>query len=53
MPQYQIDEMVGDTLAASHVAFAEAPLDALQKITGCPVSPRALHHRWLRVVDKT
>jgi hypothetical protein len=53
MPRYQIDEMDGDSLAASHVASAATALEALQKITGKAVSPRALQTHWFRVVDES
>jgi hypothetical protein len=52
MPRYQIDEMDGDSLAASHVASGETALEALKKITGRPVSARALQTHWFRVVDE-
>ena len=53
MPRYQIDEMDGDILMVSHVASGETPLDALQKISGHPLSNRALRQHWFRVVDES
>ncbi|UVK38620.1 hypothetical protein LHFGNBLO_005807 [Mesorhizobium sp. AR10] len=53
MPRYQIDEMDGDDLAASHVANGETALQALHKITVRPISPRALQRHWFRVVDES
>jgi hypothetical protein len=52
MPRYQIDEMDGGSLAASHVASGGTALEALRKITGKPVSTRALQTHWFRVVDE-
>ncbi len=52
MPKYHIDEMDGETIKASHVANGSTALDALNKITGVDVSPRALHQHWFRVVDE-
>jgi hypothetical protein len=53
MPLYQIDEMDGDLPAVSHTASGETPLEALQKITGRPLSTRALQDHWFRVVDES
>lgn len=52
MTLYQIDEMDGEALAASHTTSAETALEAVQKITGKAVSPRALQRHWYRVVDE-
>ncbi|MFA6155576.1 hypothetical protein [Mesorhizobium sp.] len=52
MPRFQIDEMDGDGLSASHVASGDTALEALQKITGKEVSTRALQNHWFRVVDE-
>lgn len=52
MPRFQIDEMHGDGLSASHVASGDTALEALQKITGKTVSSRALQSHWFRVVDE-
>jgi hypothetical protein len=52
MPRFQIDEMDGDGLSASHVASGDTALEALQKITGKAVSTRALQNHWFRVVDE-
>jgi hypothetical protein len=53
MPRYQIDEMDGESLSASHVASGATALEALQKITGKAISTRALQNRWFRVVDES
>ena len=53
MPRYNIDEMNGDELAASHIASGETALEALQKITCRPVSMRALQDYWFKVVDES
>jgi hypothetical protein len=53
MPRYQIDEMEGESLAASHVASGDTALDALQKITGKAIFPRAMQRHWFRVVDES
>ncbi|MBZ9676415.1 hypothetical protein [Mesorhizobium sp. ES1-1] len=52
MPPFQIDEMNGDGLSASHVASGDTALEALQKITGKAISTRALQPHWFRVVDE-
>lgn len=51
MQVYHIDEIQGDMRVASYVASGVTPLAALQKITGKPISPRALQEHWFRVVD--
>jgi len=53
MPIYQIDEMDGDELSASHVASGANALDALRKISGKAISTRALQDHWFRVVDES
>lgn len=53
MPRYQIDEMDGESLSASHIASGATALEALQKITGNAISPRALQNHWFRVVDES
>ncbi|WP_155256376.1 hypothetical protein [Mesorhizobium loti] len=53
MPKYQIDEMDGDALSASHVASGATALEALRKITGKTISTRALQNHWFRVVDES
>jgi hypothetical protein len=52
MPIYQIDEMDGDELSASHVASGANALEALRKITGKTISTRALQNHWFRVIDE-
>ncbi|QKC82702.1 hypothetical protein [Mesorhizobium sp. NZP2077] len=52
MPTYQIDEMDGDELSASHVASAANALEALRKITGKAISTQALQSHWFRVIDE-
>ncbi|TSE09203.1 hypothetical protein C1D09_016405 [Mesorhizobium intechi] len=53
MPRYQIDEMDGDELLASHVASGATALEALRKITGKTTWTPALRNRWFRVVDES
>lgn len=53
MPRYQIDEMEGDVLSASHVASGANAVEALRKITGKAISTRALQNHWFRVVDES
>ncbi|WP_143748292.1 hypothetical protein [Mesorhizobium carmichaelinearum] len=52
MPRYQIHEMDGGELSASHLASGTTALDALQKITGKTIWTPALQNRWFRVVDE-
>ncbi|OBQ73338.1 hypothetical protein [Mesorhizobium erdmanii] len=52
MPRYQIDEMQGDSLTASHIASGDTALDAVKKVTSGPISLRALQKHWFRVVDE-
>ena len=52
MPRYQIHEMDGDELSASHIASGTTALEALQKITGKTIWTPALQNRWFRVVDE-
>jgi hypothetical protein len=53
MPRYQIDEMDGDALSASHIASGTTALEALRKIAGKAISTRALQDRWFRVIDQS
>lgn len=50
--RYQIDEMVGDDLVASHDVVGMDPLDALRKIASGPFIESGEHLHWYRVVDE-
>ncbi|RUW53367.1 MULTISPECIES: hypothetical protein [unclassified Mesorhizobium] len=50
--RYQIDEMMGDELVASHAVNGHDPVDALEQIVAGPFIERGQHLRWYRVVDE-
>ena len=52
MPHYQIEEMFEHEVVASHFASAPTPLEAVELITGRPVSRRALQPHWFKVTDE-
>ncbi|MDX8454060.1 hypothetical protein RFM98_14960 [Mesorhizobium sp. VK9D] len=54
MPKYQVEEMNGDEVAASHVVTAEDAESAVKLVTGVSISAKdTLREHWLRVVDET
>jgi len=52
MPTYRIDEIQDDSLVTSHVATGDTAENAVRKITGRPLSSRALQAHWFRVVNE-
>ena len=49
---FQIDEMQGEKLVASHTVSGATALDALAKITVKALVIRSSQAHWLRVVDE-
>lgn len=52
MPTYQVEELSGDTVVASETVVEGNPMKAVERVAGCPVSPRARQEHWFRVVDE-
>jgi hypothetical protein len=52
MVRYQVDEMVGDDLVASHAVNGIDALDALRKIASGPFIESGEHLHWYRVVNE-
>lgn len=52
MPKYEVEEMNGDVVTATHVVNASTPLRAAQEATERAVTLRTNETIWIRVADE-
>ena len=52
MPKYQVEQMDGDAVTATHVVNAKTPLRAAQEATERSVTLRSDEPVWIRVIDE-
>ena len=53
MPKYQVEEMSGDTVTATHIVNATTPIRAAREATERDVTLRTDEPIWIRVTDET
>ncbi|MBZ9739917.1 MULTISPECIES: hypothetical protein [unclassified Mesorhizobium] len=52
MPKYQVEEMDGETVTATHVVNATTPIRAAREATERDVTLRTTEQIWIRVADE-